>query len=440
MAWLAATRLLGWSGSFAVNNAAAQVQHACSSTHSSGTTSSSSSSGTAGAAAGLLLRPVLCVLQHLQYSDAQQAFLPAGVTGSVTRSKPAGGAAAEHGGAGQVEADAASLTAQLQEAQQVLLESFMQACASATSGSSSSPSGAAALQLAALSALPQLLQLLSAGASAAGLAAALQAACQAVLQLCCCNEGDAAVGTAAGQPATQVMEVLSMQGCAHNLAPEAPHSGVNAKATAAAAPYPLPDLQRLLPLLEPALQPSAAPQLQAAALQLLGSYLAATPPAGSLVGTARLLLEALNLLTVSDSAAQGAALELVQQYLQPAVLESVFGVHMTAEEATAAATQAAADGQDVAVAAATQPQRRLLQHLEGLLQFCNSNGDAAAAAAAGPSGSSAEAVMAAKIGVMRAIAGLYGGLMGSGCEEQPLLVLLRQSSDHNSQVCHAIPS
>jgi hypothetical protein len=152
------------------------------------------------------------------------------------------------------------------------------------------------------------------------------------------------------------------------------------------------------------------------------------------------LLDALALLTARDAAVRDAALALVLQYLQPAVLAAVCAAgpqDMEEDGAVVTATQAAADGQAAAAAAAaaTQPQRLLLKHLQGLLEASEAgdNGNGACVAGGGVGG--AESVVAAKTALMRALAGLFPGLLGSGCEDVILLQLLQQSINENAQVC-----
>jgi hypothetical protein len=181
------------------------------------------------------------------------------------------------------------------------------------------------------------------------------------------------------------------------------------------------------------LQAPGEAKLQAAAVQFLTGYLQAVPDPTLLVGAGGVLKEALALLTSREGAVRDAALGLVQQYLRTPVLEAVCGGQQTAEEAAAAATQAAVDGREAALAVATQQQRRLLQLLQELLSLGGGNGSAGALAA-GAAGGCAEGAVAAKTAVMRATAGLFAGLLGSGCEDIPLLQLLQQIGDDNAQV------
>lgn len=418
VSWLAATRLMGWSGSSALNNAAAQVQHA--------TSSSSGCINGSGAAAGVLLLPVLSVLQHMHFSDSQCAFLPPGATAAAAAGRgktavaAAVAAAAAAGGCNQE--DTVMVEAHQQETQEVVLDAFMQGCeAAAAAAGAGGASGASAVQMAALMATSNLLQLQATGTTAAGFASLLQGATQRVLSLCC---GAAAATALATPPAQQPSNVLEALGAfsAPRLVPCVQVNSDDESTTGGLAQ--LPPLQQLLPVLETALQACDHPQLQAAAVQLLSSYLRVVSTPTLLYGTQELLLDALTLLTAPDGGVRDAALGLVQQYLQEHVLVAVCGGEQTAEEAVAAATQAAAEFQEAAVAVATQPQRRLLQHLQELLSGCD--------ARAG--GGGAEAVVAAKTALMRAMAGLLGGLLGSGCEDIPLLQLLQQIND-DAQVC-----
>lgn len=421
VSWLAATRLMGWSGSSALNNAVAQVQHAC-----------SSSSDSSSPAAGVLLFPVVSVLQHMQYSDSQGAFLPpgaaAGAAGAGGRPKAAAGAAADQD-------EALLLGSQQQEVQAVVLDTFMQgleAAAAAGGGMGAAGAGstsASAVQVAALIATSQLLQLQATGTTAVGLAALLQDAAQRVMNLCC-NASLPAPGSNTGAGASGVLEALGPF-CAPCLGPPKPQmcgsgsgSGSKGDAAAVGVHVRVPPLQQLLPVLETALQAVDQPELQAAAVQLLSSYLQVVHTPTLLYGTQEALLDALALLTARDGRVRDAALGLVQQYLQQHVLVAVCGGEQTAEEAVAAATQAAAEFQEAAVAVATQPQRRLLRHLQDLLAGCD--------ARVGSAG--AEGIVAAKTALMRAMAGLFSGLHGSGCEDIPLLQLLQQINDDNAQV------
>jgi hypothetical protein len=421
VSWLAATRLMGWSGSSAVNNAAAQVQHA--------TTSSSGCVNGSSAAAGVLLLPVLSVLQHMHFSDSVCAFVPPGATAAAAaagrgKSAVAAAVAAAAAAGGCNQEDTVMVEAQQQETQEVVLDTFMQGCEAAAAAGGSS--GASAIQMAALMATSHLLQLQAAGTTAAGFAALLQDATQRVLSLCC---GLAAASAVATPPAQQPSGALEALGAfsAPCLVPFVQANSGGDSTTGGIAQ--LPPLQQLLPVLEAALQASEHPQLQAAAVQLLSSYLRVVSTPTLLYGTQELLLDALTLLTARDGAVRDAALGLVQQYLQEHVLVAVCGGEQTAEEAVAAATQAAAEFQEAAVAVATQPQRRLLQHLQELLSGCD--------ARAG--GGGAEAVVAKKTALMRATAGLFGGLLGSGCEDIPLLQLLQQINDDAQVRVHAGP-
>lgn len=396
VSWLAATRLMGWSGSSALNNATAQVQYAC----------SHSSTGGSSAAAGVLLLPVLSVLQHMHFSDTQGAFLPAGAAaGAPNRPKVAAAAAA---GGGDVE-DAVLLDSQQHGMHEVVLDTFMQGCDAAAAASSQAP----AVRLAALIATSQLLQLQATGASAAGFAGLLQDAVQRITHLCC--------GPAVSSSTVDGPSVLGLLG--EFLAPcLAPVQQGSTGSSSSNAVMQLPPLQQLLPVLEPALQAIDQPTLQAAAMQLLSSYLKVVSTPTLLYGAQEALLDALTLLIAKDARVRDAALGLVRQYLQPHVLVAVCGGEQTAEEAVAAATQAAAEFQELAAAVATQPQRRLLKHLQDLLASCSVR-------VAG-----ADGLVVAKTALMRAMAGLFAGLLGSGCEDILLLQLLQQINDDNAQV------
>lgn len=415
VSWLAATRLMGWSGSSALNNAAVQVQHAISS--SSGCVNGSS------AAAGVVLLAVLSVLQHMHFSDSQCAFLPPGATAAAagrgkTAVAAAVAAAAAAGGCNQE--DTVMVEPQQQETQEVVLDTLMQGCEAATAAAGAG-AGVSAVQMAALMATSHLLQLQATGTTAAGFASLLQDATQRVLSLCCGAAAATAVATPPAQQPSSALEALGAFSAPRLVAFVQANSDGESTTGGLAQ---LPALQQLLPVLETALQACGHPQLQAAAVQLLCSYLRVVSTPTLLYGTQEVLLDALTLLTARDGGVRDAALGLVQQYLQQHVLVAVCGGEQTAEDAVAAATQAAAEFQEAAVAVATQPQRRLLQHLQELLSGCD--------ARAG--GGGAEAVVAAKTALMRATAGLFGGLLGSGCEDIPLLQLLQQIND-DAQVC-----
>jgi hypothetical protein len=390
---------MGWSGSSALNNATTQVQYACSNSSGGG------SAGASSAAAGILLLPVLAVLQHMHFSDTQGAFLPAGAVAAAAANRPKGAvaAAAAAAGCGDLE-DAVLLDSQQHGMHEVVLDTFMQGCDAAVAASSQAP----AAHLAALIATSHLLQLQASGATAAGFAGLLQDAVRRITDLCC----GPAVTNSTDRPS-----VLGLLGefVAPCLAP--------AQQSSTSSSTQLPPLQQLLPVLEPALQATEQPTLQAAAMQLLSSYLEVVSTPTLLYGAQEALLDALTLLIAKDARVRDAALGSVRQYLQPHVLVAVCGGEQTAEEAVAAATQAAAEFQELAVAVATQPQRRLLKHLQDLLASCSIR-------VAG-----ADGLVVAKTALMRAMAGLFAGLLGSGCEDIPLLQLLQQINDDNAQVC-----
>lgn len=455
--WLAATRLMGWSGSSAVNNAAAQVQYTC-----------SSSGAVADQAVGVLLLPALCVLQHMQYSDVRQVFLPAGaVVAAVAAGRSRAGASAAAGaggepaaGAGAVAAggrtrsgtmaaaaaggdqstdltaaDAARLEAQRQEAQRVVIAAFLQGYEATVSSCPGTP----AVQMAGLMGVSGLLQLHAGGTTAVGFAKLLQDTANSILQLC---RGRTASGDgsspAAAPRSSGVLESLGAftapsLGNTQLQQPSSSSTSISGSTSTRLA-CQLPPLQQLLCLLQPALQASDEAKLQAAAVQFLTCYLQAVPDPTLLLGAEGALNDAIALLTSREGAVRDAALGLVQQYLRAPVLEAVCGGQQTAEEAAAAATQAAADGREAALAVATQQQRRLLQLLQELLSPSGGNGSAGGLTAAGAVGTAAEGAVAAKTAVMRATAGLFAGLLGSGCEDIPLLQLLQQIGDDNAQV------
>lgn len=408
MAWLVATRLMGWSGSSALTTASTQVQQACSSCDS-----------VSSSAAGLLLLTPLSLVQHMQYNDRQQAFLPAGL---ATRQQAAIGAALDKGPG--TEDSKNVLQAAQQQAQQVVLDAVMQGCK--TSGAcADTPAG----QMSALLAVSQLLQLFSCGTSATGVATVLQDASQRILQVC---SGDCASSHAdSGTPREAAGDTLRLLG--PFLAPNLDMVQHSATGMGPAVPcHVLPQLQGLSAVLDPALKAVDQPKLQCAALQLLTAYLQAASTSSLLDGAQQQLQDALGLLTARDSLVRDAALALSQQYLQPAVLEAACGHVQLEADVAATATQAAADGEEPGTVLATMPQRRLLQHLQELLDGCGSRAGAPAAAAGAGTGSE---TVVAKSAIMRAVAGLFEGLVGIGAEEVPLLMLLQQVNDVNAQVC-----
>jgi hypothetical protein len=126
---------------------------------------------------------------------------------------------------------------------------------------------------------------------------------------------------------------------------------------------------------------------------------------------------------------RNAALQLVQLFMQPAVLQEVFGAQpeqqpppqqqRRRQRNAAPAAAAAAPAADVDVEAGQCLARRLLEHLRGML------GSATAAMQDGQQ--QQQQSIAAQLALLRAIAGLYGGLAGSGaCAELPLLYLVEQ--------------
>jgi len=409
VAWLVATRLMGWSGSSALNTASTQVQQACSSCDSMSSS-----------AAGLLLLTPLSLVQHMQYSDRQHAFLPPGL---ATRQQSAIGAALDQGPGS--EDSKSALQAAQQQAQQAVLEAVMQGCRN-SGACADTPAG----QMSAMLAVSQLLLLFSCGTSATGVAAVLQDASQRVLQVCsraCAgSHADSAGPGAASGDALRLLGPL--------VAPNLNTVQHSAGGIGQAVPcHVLPQLQDLSAVLDPALKAVDQPKLQGAALQLLTAYLQAASSPSLLDGAQQQLQDALGLLTARESLVRDAALGLSQQYLQPVVLEAVCGHAQLEASAAAAATQAAADGEEPGTALASMPQRRLLQHLQDLLDGLGGRTGAPAAAAGAGSGS--ETVVAGKTAILRAVAGLFEGLVGMGAEEVPLLMLLQQVNDDNAQVC-----
>lgn len=394
VAWLTVTRLMGWSGSSALNAAASHVQHAYSVTCA------------ADRAAGVLLLPVLSVLQHLHYSDQQHVFLPLGVAAAPTSSRSKLPAAAAAG---------SELTAARQLADGLMVEGLLQGCRAAAGAAVDED--ATTGQMAALISTAQLLQLLSTSLTAGSVAEALQETALHVMQLCPADRQHTPQVAAGTSTNATVLEALGPF-CARHLAEPRQDSTSTTSGATVCSSHELPQLRQLCPVLAPALGASGQPQLQAAALQLLTSYLQSAQTARMLEGTQQLLLDALNLLTSSDSSVRDAALALTQQYLQPVVLEAAFAGQQRAEDAATAATQVAAEGQEAAVVLASRPQRMLLQHLQELLTRC--------------SGSNSGSAVAAKTAVMRAVAGLFEGLVG--CQDLPLLQLLQQVTDDNAQV------
>jgi hypothetical protein len=335
----------------------------------------------------------------------------------------------------------------------------------------------AALELAAVQSLSLLLQASSGALQPCTVAAWLRDAAQAVLRIqlsdvCSSSSGS---GSVAGKTSSRRMrsktstkelqqqQQLSEEAAAELLALLGPFvppvlpgvaAGAANGAGSAAAMSALPPLLELLPVLQPALTATAAAaaeagstdnvagsdaaaHVQAAALQLLLSYLqAAAHQAGSVSGSKQLLLDALALVCSPAAAVRNAALQLVQLFMRPAVLQEMFGSQPEQQQQqqqqqqqrrrqrNAAPAAAAAPAADVEVVAGQCLARRLLEHLRSML------GNATAAMQDGQQQQQQQQQqqsITAQLALLRAIAGLYGSLAGSGaCAELPLLYLVEQ--------------
>jgi hypothetical protein len=369
---------MGWGGSAAATAAAAHTQAAC------------GSSDASSAAAGVLLLPVLTVLQKMHFSEAHHTFLHAAGRRAAAEQQPG---------------DAAAASARL-------LQSYMQALQDGSATSQQAP----AVRMAALQALSQLLQVCSGAVTATAVADSLADATQRVMliqrrqqQACGAFKPPVFAGACSQAAKAAVTESSSSAGAGSSSTPAA-------SASSAATAVQLPPLQNLLSLLQPALAASELPALQAAALQLLHAYLQAGPAPEQLLGCRQQLQGMLALICAPGQAVRDAALALVPLCLQPAVLEAAFG---GGQPAPPRAATAEADADE---AAAALPQRQLLQLLEQLLESASSNATAP------------DAAVASRTALLRALAGLYAGLVGSGSEELPLLLLLKQVTGQHAQV------
>eukprot|EP00883_Tetradesmus_obliquus_P008640 jgi/Sobl393_1/19368/SZX76090.1 len=442
-AWLTLSRLLGWGGKSAVEAASAQVHAGC-----------SSSSDAAFAAAAVRLQPLWALMQHAQHDCTQQQQQQGAGAGSADR---------QHGSQQQQQQQQPGLSAKLSVDYQQALSSFL-----ATLQQLPDACRTAALQLSALQSLSLLLQASTGLLQPCAVAAWLRDAAQAVLGIhgsgACISKSGSGISHTARQmrskASTQqpqqrpseetVAELLTQLG--PFVPPVLPGRTLAAGAAAAASStvsMALPPLVELLPVLQPAVAPApaaedsdgssgdAAAQVQAAALQLLHSYLeAAAQQPGSLSVSKQLLLDALALVCSPSAAVRNAALQLVQLFMQPAVLQEAFGSQpepppqqqqpqpqqrrrQRNTAAAAAAAAVAAPAADVDVEAGQSLPRRLLEHLRSML------GSTAAAQQGGQQ--QLQHSIAAQQSVLRAIAGCYSGLASSGgCAELPLLYLLEQ--------------
>jgi hypothetical protein len=393
VAWLALTRLMGWGGSAAANAAVGHTKAACASQEPSA------------AAAGVLLLPLLTVLQQLHYSESQQVFVTAAAA-SGRRQGPAAGGEVQDGAVMSLE----------------LLQALMQALQD-----SRACHDAPVVCMARLQALSQLLQLCARGVRASAVGCAMVAATAGVAQL-----QQEAGGPASPVPLGSALQLAGMFSAPDllGLQSQAPLVPDSDAAGSSSKGVQLPPLLEMMPVLQPALEAAAQPSLQVAALQLLHSYVAAAGSSQLLSGCERQLQAALGLISSQAHAVRDAALSLVPLSLRPAVLATCWGgaAPAGAAQAVLLATQAAADGDDAAAVLASMPQRQLLDQLQALLESAGAVPAGATAAAA------TEALVAAKTSLLRAVAGLYRELAGSGCEEQPLLLLLRQVSGQHTQV------
>lgn len=184
----------------------------------------------------------------------------------------------------------------------------------------------------------------------------------------------------------------------------------------------LPALRDLASVLQPSLGnqsgagATAHSTVQLSALRVIHSYLAVTDQPGYLTGSKALLLLALASVFSANNAVRDAALDMMQLYLHPAVLQEAFGDDSQQEQLL----------HSTDTDTPKTPQRRLLEHLQQLLEVVSATVGTDAQQQQGQPTRLADSVVAAKISLLRGITGLYGGLLGNGDEELPLLCLLEQ--------------
>jgi hypothetical protein len=421
---------LGWGGKSAVEAASAQIHAGC-----------SIGTDAAFAAAAVRLHPLWGLMQHAQHDLSQQQQQQQVVAGSIRR---------QQGSQQQQQVlQQSGLAAKLTVDHQQALSSFL-----ATLQKLPDACQSAASQLAALQSLSLLLQASQGLLQPVAVAAWLHDAALAVLGIHNSRTSSSRqLLSRAFHKQQQQQQRLSEEAVAELLMqlgtfvrPELT-SLAPAAAEATAASLLLPPLTELMPVLHPVLaavessesSESAAAQVQAAALQLLQSHLeAAARQQGSVTGSKQLLLDALALVTSPSAAVRSAALQLVQLFMQPEVLQEAFGEQPEQQQqqqqrrrqrGEAAVTVPAADAD--ADAGQSLP-RKLLEHLRGML-------GSSATSAVQHIGQQQHSI-AAQQSVLRAIAGLYKGLADrGGCAELPLLYLLEQCAlSEYGQVCEFV--
>lgn len=390
VAWFTLVRLWQWAGSAPVAAAAAQM-------HASFT-----SSDPTRVVAALQLLPIMCLLQHGHFQqEGEQA---------------AAGAAQQQ------------LLLQLPNGPQQAFSSFFESLSPLQQLDS------AVVQQCSVLALGQMLAASARCITAGDVAVWLQTAAQTILRWQGCNS------RSGSSVHTGSMSVADVDAKLMGLIISCQPSSAAKLGHLAQQQQQLPVLRELLPVLQPALAGNSNSgtstgrhTVQAAALQLLSRYLALANQPQLLSGSQPLLLDALQLVLSANSVVRDAALELLQHYLQPAVLQEVFGQVEQQQDVQRPASrskrrQQAAAGQlpqTGAAAVAASVQRRLLEHLKQLLQQVGIQ-EAGSSKQQGQSNRAPEGVVAAKTSLLRAIAGLYGGLIGSDSEDLPLLCLLEQ--------------
>lgn len=385
IAWLTLTKLINRNISSPVSTAAAQM-HAC-----------CTSSDPVSAVAAVQLLPIMCLMQHGCFEEAR--------------------APADAVTAGQQRNNS------LQQRQQQCLTLYLskegyQQCIHGLLGSLPNCTGkaAAALQLSGVQAVSQILQVATGAVDAVQVAAWLQESIAVVMRIqqldfkrsivSVCGDSAAAAG---GQEA-KLLNLLSS--CEPPVSSSITCDTVNSSEL-------LPPLKDLDPILKPLAYVNSSDSsavVQCAILHLLNSYLAAVKDPEQLSGSRQYLLNALQLLTSINSGVRDAALELVQQYLKPLVLQEAFAVQEQQHGRQL-------DESDVP----GNPQGRLLHYLQQLSVQLPAVSEAAGSKQQLTGVTRApDSVVAAKTSLLRAVAGLYGGLIGSGCEHLPLLYLLEQ--------------
>eukprot|EP00878_Enallax_costatus_P012343 GHUV01012892.1.p1 GENE.GHUV01012892.1~~GHUV01012892.1.p1 ORF type:complete len:1174 (+),score=406.36 GHUV01012892.1:1698-5219(+) len=389
VAWFTLSKLLQWGGSAPVSAAAAQMHAACTSRDS------------AHAVAATQLLPFMCLLQHAHCEVASlQEQLP--------------GAASAGTGSGRLpqhDVVTVCLGNGIQQVAHSLLDSLP-----ALSGAD-----AATLQLSALQAVSRVLEASVRCLTAAILAQWLQEVAETVLRIQDLMDRRRAErrqwqcsGSARAAARGQDAELLGLLDC------RIPPLLAPSERPAGQQQQPVPALSDLAPVLQLALGSHSGPTVHSAvqesALHLVHNYLAAISQPALLAGSKALLISALDLIVSADTGVRDAALDLVRQYLHPAVLQEAFGDDIQVEQSM----------QSADTDAPNTPQRRLLEHLRQLLTAVTTSAGAHAQQQQGLPTRLSDSAVAAKISLLRAITGLYGGLLGSGHEDLVLLCLLEQ--------------